>query len=79
MADWMNYSKIQEHKRKGFKKSQVAQKIGLTEKFFLGTKIPPNHFTDWWYYISDINFIASSSVISSTLNSISELPIEPPS
>lgn len=48
MADWMNYSKIQEHKRKGFKKSQVAQKIGLTEKFFLGTKIGHKSNCPWF-------------------------------
>lgn len=32
MVDWMNYSKIQEHKRNGFKKSQVARKLGINRE-----------------------------------------------
>lgn len=32
MVDWMNYSIIQEQKRKGFKKSQVARKLGINRE-----------------------------------------------
>lgn len=32
MVDWMNYSKIQEQKRKGFKKSRVARKLGINRE-----------------------------------------------
>lgn len=32
MVDWMNYSKIQEQKRNGFKKSQVARKLGINRE-----------------------------------------------
>ena len=32
MVDWMNYSKIQEQKRKGFKKSQIARKLGINRE-----------------------------------------------
>lgn len=32
MVDWMNYSKIQEQKRKGLKKSQVARKLGINRE-----------------------------------------------
>ena len=32
MVDWMNYSKNQEQKRKGFKKSQIARKLGINRE-----------------------------------------------
>ena len=32
MVDWVNYSKIQEQKRKGFKKSQIARKLGINRE-----------------------------------------------
>lgn len=32
MVDWMNYSKIQEQKRNGFKKSQVARKLRINRE-----------------------------------------------
>lgn len=35
MVDWMNYGKIQEYKRAGLKKSQVARRLGLDYKTIL--------------------------------------------
>ena len=32
MVNWMNYSKIQEQKRKGFKKSQIARTLGINRE-----------------------------------------------
>ncbi len=32
MVDWMNYSIIQEQNRKGYKKSQVARKLGINRE-----------------------------------------------
>lgn len=35
MIDWMNYGKIQEYKRNGLKKSQVARRLGVDYKTIL--------------------------------------------
>ena len=32
MVDWMHYSKIQEYKRKSFKKTQVARRLGINRE-----------------------------------------------